>query len=157
MGDGWRTGCWGGEWSCSREASARRLAQEPPVLCRAWCCQAVEGSEPAVHVAPCSVLRLCTRGRRCPLPAPSFPAWPCPGWPLLLLHLDVMCPGFASCLWPHGLSPFPLARTGCLLEDKDEQCPGAITWGSGQCCSGEALLIFTCLSSLVQHLIAERT
>lgn len=65
--------------------------------------------------------------------------------------MDVAHPGFTSCLWlslefweQHSgtgndsvpLFPFLLTRMCCLLDDKDEQCLGAVTQCSGQGLSG---------------------
>lgn len=102
---GWKTGHREAHGAvAAREASAYRLAKELPVLCRVWWCEAVGGSELAVCVAPCALrfalacVALCDG--RCCLPTPRFPRSVAP-WVshCFWWHLDVACPGFASCLW----------------------------------------------------------
>lgn len=63
-----------------------------------------------------------------PLPAACGQAW-CFGDITVGLEKMMFCSS-------HSFLPFPLARAGCLLEDKDEQCLGAVAQGSGQCSSG---------------------
>lgn len=129
--------------------------RSPPVLCRAWWWQAVEGSEPAVCVAPRApslCLRVCTRGlvrRAIPPPSAHLPCsvvpWTAPAsggmWMWCVWASPAAC-GRAWCfgdgtagtvnddvLFPSQFPPFPAHQDGLLVGRQGRAVPGCCNPG----------------------------